>query len=195
MTSFFPTSVQSKAAQYLDIDLYNEYDVIQRAILAGAQIQQYQAVVNTSPMTQFVPPNPITFTATVSNSYLTAINHGFKKFDTVILQTTGILPAPIQAGYFYYVNPIDSDNFQLFTTKEKVLANIFIPLVNTGTGIHSSTLIPTSQLYYQVWLGQITDNTLDSKMNSVIQYFTDLGYTISRKANTTTSTFYWSVQW
>ena len=195
MTTFFPTGTQTKTIQALDINLYNEIDTIQRSILTNAEIQIYEAVINTSPMTLYTPPVNQILTGDSVNSYLYSANHGLVKFDVLELQTTGILPGPLQAGYLYYVNPIDVNNFQIFTKKENVLANKFVTLYNNGTGIHNFVKIQSSQLYYLVYTNQLTDQNLTDKMNKVIQYFTDLGYTIGRRANNTTQTFYWYLQW
>jgi hypothetical protein len=50
--------------------------------------------------------------------------------------------------------------------------------------------------YYQVWQNLTTDPVLDDQMNQVITFFQNLGYTITRLANSgSTQVFYWSIQW
>lgn len=64
-----------------------------------------------------------------------------------------------------------------------------------GTTITSSTMTDgdaTSQDYYKVWQGTVTDTVKSQQMNQVIRHFDGLGYTISRKSTTGTY-FYWEV--
>lgn len=50
--------------------------------------------------------------------------------------------------------------------------------------------------YYDTWLGSRDDRQKTLQMNKVIQYFTDLGYTIDRQTNPNTeTTFQWVVAW
>lgn len=60
----------------------------------------------------------------------------------------------------------------------------------------SFTPMATNTLYYQVWQNLLTDRAKSAQMAAVIQYFTDLGYTIVQKLNTTTNnTFFWDILW
>lgn len=59
-----------------------------------------------------------------------------------------------------------------------------------------STTMTTSVTYANVWKGVISDRSKEIQMSSVIKYFTDLGYSIERRSNTTTgTTFDWQVYW
>lgn len=50
--------------------------------------------------------------------------------------------------------------------------------------------------YYNAWQGTTDDRQKILQMNKVIQYFTDLGYTIERQTNITSqTTFQWVVAW
>jgi len=50
--------------------------------------------------------------------------------------------------------------------------------------------------YYNAWQGTTDDRQKILQMNKVIQYFTDLGYTIDRQTNVTSqTTFQWVVAW
>lgn len=50
--------------------------------------------------------------------------------------------------------------------------------------------------YYDVWVGATEDRGKLLQMNKVVEYFTDLGYTIDRQTNSTTqTTFQWVISW
>jgi len=50
--------------------------------------------------------------------------------------------------------------------------------------------------YYDVWVGASDDRGKALQMSKVVQYFTDLGYTVDRQTNSTTqTTFQWVISW
>jgi hypothetical protein len=50
--------------------------------------------------------------------------------------------------------------------------------------------------YLQVWQGSRTDRAKDLQMSEIVKYFTDLGYSITRKVNRSTGdTFKWIIYW
>lgn len=60
----------------------------------------------------------------------------------------------------------------------------------------TTTGVVTARLYFTAWQGITPDRAKEIQMNSVITYFTDLGYTIERKTNALTGdTFKWTVLW
>ena len=66
-----------------------------------------------------------------------------------------------------------------------------------GTGITGSIMTnsdTSTETYYDVWQGTITDSVKTAQMEAVIKYFTKLGYNISRKS-ADSQTMYWSVTW
>jgi hypothetical protein len=70
-----------------------------------------------------------------------------------------------------------------------------------GSGIFTISAVDASVEYYQVWINCTASNNLwvrpyEDQMNSVIKYFTDLGYTITRSVNPATgNTFQWIIKW
>lgn len=67
---------------------------------------------------------------------------------------------------------------------------------NYEVTIASATTMTNSQSYYNIWTGTSSDRQLQEQMNSVIQHFEKIGYTITRKTNqTTNNTLIWFVQW
>jgi hypothetical protein len=73
--------------------------------------------------------------------------------------------------------------------------------LGAGTGTLVIRLYPQSRDYWKIWKNQIPSNALYSRpyaerMDTVIAYFTDLGYTINRQTNpATTGTIQWQVMW
>lgn len=56
--------------------------------------------------------------------------------------------------------------------------------------------ISIARLYFQVWQGSTDDRAKFIQMGNVITYFTDLGYSIERRTNNSTSdTFKWIISW
>jgi len=62
--------------------------------------------------------------------------------------------------------------------------------------ILNNTTMSTTPAYFNVWRGNTNDRAKEKQMATIIQYFTDLGYTIERKTNSSTgNTFNWTVYW
>jgi hypothetical protein len=73
-------------------------------------------------------------------------------------------------------------------------------LTATAEGSYDTTLsdttMTTDSTYFNVWRGNAGDRAKEKQMATIIQYFTDLGYTIERKtALSTGNTFNWTVYW
>jgi len=59
-----------------------------------------------------------------------------------------------------------------------------------------STTMSISATYCNVWKGVIPDRAKEIQMSTVVKYFTDLGYSIERRTNSTTgTTFDWVIYW
>lgn len=73
--------------------------------------------------------------------------------------------------------------------------------ISTGSGVFTITPYAASRDYFLVWQNSAPSSALlvrpyQDQMAAVIKYFTDLGYTITRETNpTTTNTFQWRVLW
>ena len=60
----------------------------------------------------------------------------------------------------------------------------------------STTTMTTGNEYFNVWQGSTTNRAKEKQMSTVMQYFTDLGYTIERKTNAATgNTLKWTIYW
>jgi hypothetical protein len=56
--------------------------------------------------------------------------------------------------------------------------------------------LAASEGYYSAWKGDTVNKAMEREMNSIIQYFSDLGYVIERRVNQATGkNFKWVVYW
>jgi len=56
--------------------------------------------------------------------------------------------------------------------------------------------LANSQSYYRAWKGDIPNKALEREMNSIIEYFSNLGYVIERRVNQETGeNFKWVIYW
>ena len=56
--------------------------------------------------------------------------------------------------------------------------------------------IDVARQYHKVWIGATDDIGKQRQMATVVQYFSDLGYSVERRTNTATSdTFTWYIYW
>ncbi len=56
--------------------------------------------------------------------------------------------------------------------------------------------ISLARVYFNVWQGSVDDRAKFVQMGKIVNYFTDLGYSIERRTNPTTGdTFSWIVSW
>ena len=73
--------------------------------------------------------------------------------------------------------------------------------IGIGAGTMTISLYPASKDYFAAWKGTTISNDAFTRpyvdrMDTVIAYFTDLGYVINRQTNPATgNTIQWSVKW
>jgi len=86
----------------------------------------------------------------------------------------------------------DNNNFTLIIAAATgtILGDLGLTAAVTNTSAVSKT-------YYTVWQNTTINTTYKQQMSEVINYFTDIGYTIVRQKNadTTNTTFKWYVTW
>jgi hypothetical protein len=64
------------------------------------------------------------------------------------------------------------------------------------TAIIDDSTMTLSVTYFNVWRGLSSDRGKEVQMANIVQYFTDLGYTVERQTNSSTSnTFKWIIYW
>ena len=78
---------------------------------------------------------------------------------------------------------------QVGATTSITIANTTV----TGTNITADNV--TGQSYYNVWQNTLTDQAKQADMEAVIKHFEDLGYSISRRANSAGTLLTWFITW
>jgi hypothetical protein len=185
-----------------DQAISNEISAIQQQIYAAINQGVYETQVsNGTLMTYSTPFTPLTWT--VSGSQITITNHPFNTGDIVTVSSTGSLPEPLTQSTYYYIIFVDTNTIMLASTFANAIAARPVPitLTNTGSGTFYIYAYYPSLDYYGAWQGTNLSNPLlsppyNNQMNSVISYFSTLGYQVNRIVNTTTgNTLTWVIQW
>ena len=82
---------------------------------------------------------------------------------------------------------------EITSIENAVYANIDAGVLYAN--VNNSTMT-NSNVYYYVWNGTTTDPTKLDQINYVKKYFTDLGYGVNIKTNTSSNnTITWNVSW
>jgi len=207
MTEFFFTATEARNTRQRTQTVRDEIVAIQTAIFQSMRggIYYNAAVGDNSPMTDSISFNG-TFTIETppnTGNYCYCPNHLLNTGDIVTVTSTGTLPSPLESGVFYYVVFLDKDHFNLSSTYSYSIQSrpYTIRITNSGSGTHTVRQYLNSRDYFAVWQGLTpSDKELipayTDRMNLVINYFTNLGYTIKRAANpSTNNTLMWKIQW
>jgi hypothetical protein len=73
---------------------------------------------------------------------------------------------------------------------------VIIPTTSTMAKNSADVGYATAAEYFDAWVGSRDDRQRTLQMNKVVQYFSDLGYTIDRQTNPNTqTTFQWVIAW
>ena len=125
--------------------------------------------------------------------YLVISNQGTGASTQVTLAGTSVASIAVITSGSNYVQPITGIVYNPLTVPgpnpPSVSANVTLTIA-------TNTYNTNPNQYYQVYAGTITNKQLSMQMNTVISYFTGLGYTITRQSNPATgTTLAWRVCW
>jgi hypothetical protein len=181
----------------VDITTFNEVTAISLAVLGAANNNLYQTTVAGGTTMTNTTINPyLVFNANLITNSLTIPNHGYSTGDSIQFTTTNQLPSPLSAGFMYFVIVVNANSIQVATTQSNAYANVAITLTTIGLGVNQVQKYAAAQLYFQVWMGLITNLTYQNQINAVTGYFSGLGYIITQATNpATNTTFMWQLQW
>jgi hypothetical protein len=199
-------AAQARANSSQDMIVFEETNTIMRAIISVSDVGEYYAVVddNTSMTTSTPSASKI---ATVNNPTITPGNTIIINNQTVTLGTTGTnlnsIIADINDAEIPGVVASKDENYLVLTIETSQTSNwnytIGAGTANSEVGLTAGTYTlsnPASVNYFNVWQGTETNRSLQSQMEQVTKYFTNLGYKIERITNTNTAkTFKWQVYW
>lgn len=147
---------------------------------------------NSGVITSVVVVNTGSGYATVS-PYLVISNPGTGATTSVTLAGTSVASISVLTNGSEYTSGSIGTVFNPSTAAlPNPPATPAIVTVNTSNNTYGTN----PNLYYQVWQGTQTNKPIQLQMNSVITYFTNLGYTISQITNPATgTTFEWVICW
>ena len=118
--------------------LHDEGTAIETAILDAVQAGLYSVIISDgTPMTQ----STVVASSVVSidSSSFFIPNHGFSTGDTIQINTTGILPSPLNSTSKYYVIYEDSNHIKLAVSMHNAISGRPIPITITQ-GVNGVTL-------------------------------------------------------
>lgn len=163
---------------------------IVRAALSGTGIDRIDIVTDganytSNPIVNVIPsPNQ----TTVPIAPATTVSRGFS-VESVTIVTTGSNYRSIPN---VAISAPQGQNGNVATAAASI---------GIGQGTFSLHAYPASRDYFAAWKGTTISNTVLTRpyvdrMDTIVQYFTDLGYTINRQTNPATgNTLQWSVKW
>lgn len=202
----FPSASDARNGARKNIQIFNEVRSIEYDILVAIENGLLSISKSDTVMTNTAIPTPFTVSAvnTTTDTFTTSSPHGLingNKVRMYVSTFSSYLPSPISQHKIYYANVTSANTFRLCNTESDAIAGtniidlsstyVFTP--GTVFGKH----VIDSELYYLSWREIVPDRLLNERMNSVIQYFKNLGYYIARRPNPATSerTFYWYLEW
>ena len=185
--------------------ILREVRVIEEAILTAVNSNLLNATVSDGTVMTISTP-AIVATATINNPTITATNTFTINGTTVTasgttlnslvddintLAITGITASKTAVSGALKISS-DNNNFTL-----TIAAGTGTILSDIGLAISVINATDVSKNYYNVWQATETNTTYLQQMSEVIKNFVDLGYTITRQKNASTSnsTFKWYVTW
>ena len=185
--------------------ILREVRTIEEAILTAVNSNLLNATVSDGTVMTISTP-AIVATATINNPTITATDTFTINGTTVTasgttlnllvddintLAITGITASKTAVSGALTISS-DNNNFAL-----TIAAGTGTILSDIGLAIGVTNATDVSKNYYNVWQATETNTTYTQQMTEVIKNFVDLGYTITRQKNSSTSntTFKWYVTW
>ena len=199
-------AAQARANSSQDMIVFEETNAIMRAIIQASEAGEYYAFVDDNTTMTTSTPSAVKI-ATVNDPTITVGATLILNNQTVTLGATGVnlnsIIADINdAEVTGIVARKDGDYLVLdIETSQSTTWNYTIGdgTANTMVGLIAGTYAvtnPASVNYFNTWQGTETNRSLQSQMDQVARYFTNLGYKIERITNTNTAkTFKWHVYW
>lgn len=197
---------QAIAKSSQDMIIFNEVDIIMRAVIAASGNGEYETeVTDGSLMTESTPSAQRI--GAVNNPTIQPGDTFIINNHTVTLGTSGTnlnaIIADINDAEIPGVIASKDSNYLVITiTLEQTTVwsyEIGAGTANASLGLVAGTYSvsnPDSVSYYNTWQGSSTDRAQVQQMNNVINHFKNLGYKIQRLTNTDTArTFIWHIHW
>lgn len=199
-------AAQARAKSQQDMIVFNETVAIMQEILSQSTDGNFEAYVDDSTTMTECTPTAIKL-GTVNNPTIIPGSTLIIQGTTVVLGTSGTnlnsIIADINDAEINGVTASKDGNYLVLTITLEPSSSwsytIGAGTANAALGLTEGTYLvadPASVSYYNTWIGTLTDRGLQSQMDQVLRYFTNLGYKIERISNQQTGiTFRWHVYW
>ena len=208
--SYSINKTEARLIARADLTIFNETQALMKQIITDSGNGLYETTITDgTTMTESTPA--ITITGTVANPTITPGDAIIVQGQTILLGGTGTNLNSIIADINDYqglaglvASKNATNNLVLTFTCSQTTTWTFEVGAGTGTanvdlGLTAATNTatnPDSVSYFSTWQGNLTDRPKTDQMNQVIQYFQQLGYTITRLKNTNTNkTFKWVISY
>ena len=207
LSNGFVSADNARMSTTTNIAIHSEISVIESRILVESGNGFMTVSINDSLMTNNILNTSIEISSVSSgNDTITITGTSVTVGTPVIFTTTNTLPTPLSTNTIYYLVPTETIYvYKISASKQNSMqiTPIVVALTDVGTGTHSITVQTQSQLYYNAWTAYTYSSEYKAytvQMSSVISYFTNLGYTITRRQGTTSTgitgnIFYWYITW
>jgi len=197
---------QARAKSHQDLIIFNECTAIMKEIITVSATGAYEiTIANKTEMTTTTP------SATVAGTVATpTINVG----ETIIIQGTTVTLGTTGTSLNAVIADINDAGISSVTASKDSSGHLVLTIetdpatwnyeigagtANTSLGLTAgvtSAPAPASADYWNVYIGTTVDRAKQNQMDSVMQYFINLGFKIERTTNTSTSrTFNWYIYW
>lgn len=155
-TSIFLTASEARQNPIREAVVHEEARLIENKILESVRLGLYEATIsNGTPMTNSNRIVTAVWTVNSENDQLYIPNHSFQNGDTVTVNSTIALPAPLNNYSYYYVIYVDVDHIKLAASMSDALAGrpisiditsgvISIDLTDNGGGYIQSPVVTIS---------------------------------------------------
>jgi hypothetical protein len=209
--SYSINKTEARLIARADLTIFNETQALMKQIITDSGFGHYETIITDgTTMTESTPA--ITVTGTVANPTITPGDAIIVQGQTILLGGTGTNLNSIIADINDYqglaglvASKNATNNLVLTFTCSQTPTWTFEVGAGTGTanadlGLTAATNTPlanpSSVQYFSTWQGNTTNRAYTDQMNQVIQYFQQLGYTITRLKNTNTNkTFKWVISY
>ena len=208
--SYSINKTEARLIARADLTIFNETQALMKQIITDSGNGLYETTITDgTTMTESTPA--ITITGTAANPTITPGDAIIVQGQTILLGGTGTNLNSIIADINDYqglaglvASKNATNNLVLTFTCSQTTTWTFEVGAGTGTanadlGLTAATNTatnPDSVSYFSTWQGNLTDRPKTDQMNQVIQYFQQLGYTITRLKNTNTNkTFKWVISY
>lgn len=187
-TSIFLTASEARQNPIRESVIHEEARLIENKVLESVRLGLYEATIsNGTPMTTSDRIVSAVWTVDPSTDQLYIPNHSFQNGDTVTVNSTIVLPAPLNNYSYYYVIYVDNDHIKLAASMADALAGR--PLaIDITSGVTNIDLVDNGGGYIQAPAVTITGG--NPSVNATATAYLSTWGTVVAVSNTTSGSGY-----